>query len=76
MSTGLYRFLKELSAGPATLIATVIAVNPDNTSTVQFPDGSQQSARGTSVAVGSPAFVRNGVIEGVAPARVATVIEI
>lgn len=74
--TNLHRRLAELLPQPALLIAEVLAVNADNTSTVEFPDGSQQRVRGTSVAVGQPAFVRNGVVEGLAPARVATTIEI
>jgi hypothetical protein len=72
----LYRVLQQLLPQPALLIADVLAVNADNTSTVEFPDGSQQRVRGTSVAVGQPAFVRNGIVEGIAPARSATVIEI
>lgn len=61
---------------PPLLIADVLAINSDNTSTVQFPGGAQQRVRGTIVAVGQPAFVRNGEIEGIAPARTVTVIEI
>lgn len=77
MSTNnLYRYLRELVPQPALQIATVISVSSDNTSTVEFPDGSRQVARGTIVAVGAPAFVRNGVVEGLAPSRTATVIEI
>jgi len=34
---------------------------------VTWPGGSVQTVRGTSVAVGSKAFVRDGVIEGAAP---------
>jgi hypothetical protein len=75
-ANNLYRYLRELVPQPALQIATVISVSSDNTSTVEFPDGSRQVARGTIVAVGSPAFVRNGVVEGLAPARTATVIEI
>lgn len=71
-----YRRLLEILPQPALLIGEVLAVNSDNTSTVEFPDGSQQRMRGTSVAVGQPAFVRDGVIEGLAPAYTATVIEI
>ena len=76
MSTNLYRYLQELLPQPAVQIATVMAVNADNTSTVEFPDGSRISARGTSVAIGAPAFVRNGIVEGLAPSMTATVIEI
>lgn len=74
--SGLAAFLRELTAPPPLLIADVLAVNADNTSTVQFPDGSQQRVRGTIVAVGSPAFIRSDTIEGLAPARTATVIDI
>lgn len=75
-ATNLFRRLQELQPDPAVLIGDVLAVNSDNTSTVQLPDGSTFRARGTSVAVGQPAFVRNGIVEGIAPARTATVIEI
>jgi hypothetical protein len=68
--------LKQLFPQPQVLIGTVLAVNTDNTSTVQYPDGSTQRVRGANVAVGQPAFVRNGIVEGLAPARAATVIEI
>lgn len=76
MSTNVFRRLREMLPQPAVLIAEIIAVHDDNTSSVEFPDGSQQRVRGTSVAVGQPAFVRNGVVEGLAPAREAIVIEI
>ena len=76
MSVNVFRRLRELLPQPALLIADVLAVNSDNTSTVEFPDGSQQRVRGTSVAVGQPAFVRNGIVEGLAPARSAVEIEI
>jgi hypothetical protein len=58
------------------LIGLVLAIYSDNTSAVQYPDGSEQRVRGTSVAVGQPAFVRGGIVEGLAPARVAVTIEI
>ena len=74
--SNLYRYLQELVPQPTVQIATVIAVNADNTSTVEFPDASRLTVRGTAVAVGSPAFIRNGVIEGLAPARTATVVEV
>ena len=74
--SNLYRALQQLLPQPALLIAEVLEVHSDNTSTVEFPDGSQQRVRGAIVAVGLPAFVRNGIIEGLAPSRVATVIEI
>lgn len=74
--SNLFRALKEAFPAPALQIADVLAVHADNTSTVEYPDGSQQRVRGTIVAIGEPAFIRNGVIEGLAPGRVATVIEI
>lgn len=76
MSTNIFRRLRDLLPEPALQIAEVIAVNSDQTSTVEYPDGNQQRVRGTSVAVGQPAFVRNGIIEGLAPAFIATTIEI
>ena len=72
----IFRRLQELTPQPAVLIADVVAINADQTSTVQFPDGSTLIVRGTTVAIGSPAFIRNGIVEGVAPSRTATVIEI
>ncbi len=78
MSTAaLFQRLRDLVAPTgAPLIGEVMQVHSDNTSTVEFPDGTQQRVRGTIVAVGSYAFIRNGVVESVAPARTATVIEI
>lgn len=74
--SNLLRALRELSPEPVLLIGEVISIGLDNTSVVEFPDGSQMSVRGTSVAVGEPAFVRDGVIESRAPAYTATVIEV
>jgi hypothetical protein len=74
--SNIYQRLKSLIPQPALLIAEVLEVNADQTSTVEYPDGSQQRVRGTSVAVGQPAFVRAGIIEGLAPSRTATVVEI
>lgn len=68
--------LRALLPQPALLIAQVLAVHADQTSTVQYPDGSVQRVRGTIVAVGQPAFVRAGVIEGLAPAMSSVVIEV
>ena len=76
MSTALIQTLRSISPQPALLIGEVLAVNGDNTSTVEFLDGSQQRVRGTTVAVGQAAFVRNGIVEGLAPSRVAFEIEI
>lgn len=74
--TALIRFLRELVAEPALLVAQVIEVNADNTSTVEFPGGSRARVRGTIVAVGSNAFVKDGVIQGLAPSGGFDVVEI
>lgn len=69
MSTNLYRQLRSLLPEPPLLVATVLSIDTDlGTSLVQFPGGGQQTVRGTAVAVGLGAFVRNGVVEGEAPA--------
>jgi hypothetical protein len=75
--TNLYRALRELLPEPALMVATVVAVNTsEGTSTVSFPGGGLQRVRGTSVAAGSLAFVRDGVIEGPAPALTLETIEV
>lgn len=76
-STNLYRALRELLPEAPLLVATVIAVNaPEGTSTVQYPGGNQQRVRGTSATPTSRVFVRNGLIEGSAPALTLEVIEV
>ena len=74
--SNLYTLVRRIAAQPTLQIATVTAVNEDNTSTVEYPDGSVQRVRGTSVAIGEPAFIRGGVVEGLAPARTAFIVEI
>lgn len=74
--SNLVNFIRGLSPQAPLQIATITAVNADNTSTVEYADGSVQRARGTSVAVGQPAFIRAGVVEGLAPSRTAFTIEI
>lgn len=69
MSTNAYRLLRELLPEAPLQVAEVLAVHAaTGDSTVTWPGGSQQRVRGTSVAAGLPVFVRNGVIEGAAPA--------
>lgn len=53
---------------PALYVVKVLAHNADGTSTVAFPTGDSFRVRGQDVAVGLFAFVRDGVIEGEAPA--------
>ncbi len=77
MSTNLYRALRELLPEAPLQVATVLSVHTDTgDSTVEWPGGSQQRVRGTDVPAASLAFVRNGVIEGAAPALTPEVIEV
>ena len=67
-TTNLYRALRELLPEPPLQVATVTSVNATaGTSAITWPGDTQQVVRGTSVSVGSKAFVLNGVIEGAAP---------
>lgn len=76
MSTNIAKRLLELLPQNPVLIGDILSHHEDNTSTVVYPDGSTQRVRGVIVAVGQPAFVRNGVVEQAAPARTAVVIEV
>lgn len=77
MSTNLYRALKELLPDAPLQVATVISRNPTiGTSIVAWPGGEQQTVRGATVASGDMAFVRDGVIEGVAPSLTFETIEV
>ena len=68
MSIGnLWASLKRVDTEAPLLVATVIALNADGTSTVQFPDGSQTRVQGQGVAVNDKAFIQAGRIEGEAP---------
>lgn len=77
MSTNLYRQLRSLLPEPPLLVATVLSIDTDlGTSLVEFPGGGLQTVRGTAVTVGLGAFVRNGVVEGEAPALTLLTIEV
>lgn len=77
MSTNLYRALRELLPEAPLQVATVVEVHlATGESTVSWPGGNQQRVRGTTVAATKQAFVRNGVIEGAAPALTLEVIEV
>ncbi|OGB58453.1 MAG: hypothetical protein A2503_10245 [Burkholderiales bacterium RIFOXYD12_FULL_59_19] len=67
-TANLYRALQELLPQSPLQVATVTAINTgQGTCTVTWPGGSVQTVRGAGVAVGSNAFVRDGIIEGAAP---------
>lgn len=75
--TNLYRALRELLPDAPLQVATVSVVHASTgESTITWPGGSQQRVRGTSVAADQRAFVRNGVIEGAAPALTLETIEV
>lgn len=76
MTTNLYRALRDLLPEAPLLVATVVSVHGDGTSTIEFPGGNQQRVRGTDAAADSKVFVRNGVIEGEAPALTTLTIEV
>lgn len=78
MSTmNLYRALRELLPEAPLYVATVVSVqSSEGTSTVEWPGGDQQRVRGTTVAQGLRAFVRDGVVEGAAPSLTLEVIEV
>lgn len=71
-------FLQLLELLPQTplTIATVAADHADGTCTVTHPGGAQTRVRGEGFAVSEQVFVRDGVIEGNAPALTAITIEV
>ena len=58
---------KKLLPSHALLAGEVTAHNADGTSMVRLPDGKELKVFGTSVGIGSYAFVRGGEIVGPAP---------
>jgi len=76
-TTNLYRALRELIPDAPLQVATITAVDlSTGSSTVTWPGGTVQTVRGSSVAIGSRAFVRDGVIEGAAPNLTTETIEV
>lgn len=61
---------------PPLYVVEVLAHNTDGTSTVAFPTGDSFAVRGQGVAIGSFVFVRDGVIEGEAPAVAPITLEV
>ncbi|MFM9902085.1 MAG: hypothetical protein ACKVOT_13825 [Polaromonas sp.] len=75
--TNIYRALRAMLPEAPLLVATVVTVNTDDgTSTIEYPGGNRQRVRGTSAPANSQVFVRNGIIEGAAPALTALTIEV
>lgn len=89
MSTNLFLRLRSILPPSPTLIAEVLAHNADGTSALRLPIGlgqdtyaagvavgSQFTARGTTVAVGAFAYVRDGVVQAQAPTGTVSDVEI
>lgn len=69
------RFARLTAAAPLQ-IGEVTAHNTDGTSTVLTPAGGFLRPRGQQVPVGQQAFVREGVIDGTAPALPVVTIDV
>ena len=77
MSINLYKALQEVLPQRPLQVAEVVSVNVgQNSSIVQSPGGAQQLVRGSDWAVGAGVFIRDGIIEGEAPALSAVTIEV
>lgn len=72
--SNLFKRLKSMLPDPPLLVGEVVLLT-DYGARIQFPDGSSAIVRG-SATVGQNVFVRDGVIEGPAPALPAVVIEV
>lgn len=74
MSRNVFRQFIDLLPARPLLVGTVTATDGD-VSTVELPGGGVLRARGAE-ALGAKVFVRDGVIEGVAPSLSIEIIEI
>ena len=74
MARNVFRQFIDLLPARPLQVGTVIATDGD-VSTVELPGGGVLRARGAE-ALGAKVFVRDGVIEGVAPSLLIEVIEI
>lgn len=74
MSYNLYRRLRDLIPDDPLVVGTVVSVSAAGV-LVQMPDGAQITARGEAE-TGQRVFVRDGVIEGQAPALAVVTIEV
>lgn len=69
-----FKALKDLLPEPPLQVGTVLSVT-DEVAVVELPGGGTLTARG-AVAVDDVVFVRNGVIEGLAPTLSIELVEI
>lgn len=74
MSTNLFRQLMDLMPDPSLQVGQVVSAS-GGIYTIELPGGGTINARGTA-AIGNNVFVRNGVIEGEAPALSVVLIEV
>lgn len=72
--SNLYKAFQSLLSEAPLLVGTVISVQ-SNGYLIELPDGAQINARGTAT-IGQKVFVRDNVIEGIAPNLVVETIEI
>jgi hypothetical protein len=70
-----FKELLGLLPGSPLLVGRVVAV-ATGLVTVQYPGGGQQIARGAGYPINAQVFVRNGVVEGLAPSLTAVTIEV
>ncbi len=75
MSFNPFKRLEKLTAGPPTTVGEVVSLEGYGV-LVQLTYGSLMRARGMAVQVGDQVYVRNGVIEGIAPDLTGITIEI
>lgn len=73
-TTNLWKRLKQLLPDAPLLVGEVVAVSSYG-ATVELPDGSLVAVRGEA-SVSDQVFIRDGVIEGLAPALTPVLIEI
>jgi hypothetical protein len=74
-STNIYRELMALLPASPLLVGTVNSV-ATATAVVQYPGGGTQLVRATGYAAGAKVFVRDGVVQGPAPALATLTIEV
>ena len=67
VATNLWTRFRSLIPDAPLVVVTVNSVNADGTSSVATSSGGALRVRGTSVAAGKKAYVRNGEITGEAP---------